>query len=127
VASLFKIVSVAVIAAILGSTQCGELCSFLFPEREAKITPAQAHEMPCHGKHAPKNPQPVRGEQCSHHELLAENRSGDASANDEEGASISFFRINAHIVPAHSSSPLTAALEQSPRRSRPASTPILRI
>jgi hypothetical protein len=127
VAKFFQLVSLALIAAILGGTQCGDLCSFLALKRETRTAQALGQEMPCHENHAPQNSQPVNREQCSHHELLAEKRSSDSSANDVQAVSVAVININAHIVPARSSSPLTTAVERSARRSPLALISILRI
>ena len=128
VAKFFQLVAVVLIGAVLGGTQCVEMCSFLSVERQTKATQAPEHEMPCHQKHSPKESQPpTNDEQCSHHELVAEKRSKASSADDLQGVSFVAVRIEAQLVPVFSSSPLPPTHELFPRLSPLSLTSILRI
>lgn len=126
-AKFSQLVAVVLIGAVLGGTQCVELCSFLSAERQAKATQAHEQEMPCHQKHSPKDSQPpASDEPCSHHELVAE-RSKASSTDDLQTVSFLAVRIEAQLVPVFSSSPLLLEHEHFPRLSPLALTSILRI
>lgn len=127
-AKFFQLVAVVLIGAVLGGTQCVEMCSFLSVERQTKATQAPEHEMPCHQKQSPEDSQPPsNGEPCSHHELVAEKRSKASSTDDLQMVSFVAVRIETQIVPALPSSPLTLAHEHFPRLSPLSLTSILRI
>jgi hypothetical protein len=127
VAKFFQLVAVVLIGAVLGGTQCVELCSFLSVERQAHATQAPENEMPCHQKHSPTDSQPPTGDEpCSHHELVAE-RSKTSSTDDLQTVSFVAVRIETQLVPVFSSSALTLEHEHFPRLSPLALTSVLRI
>ena len=127
-AKFFQLVAVVLMGAVLGGTQCVEMCSFLSVERQTEATRAPEHEMPCHQKHSPKESQPpTNDEQCSHHELVAETRSKAPSSDDPQVVSFAAVRIEAQLVPVFSSSPLPRTHEVFPRLSPFFLTSILRI
>jgi len=128
VAKFFQLVAVVLIGAVLGGTQCVELCSFLSIERQAKATQAPEQEMPCHQKHSPKESQPPTDDNsCSHNDLVAEKSSKGSSADDVQTVSLAAVRIETRIVPILYSSPLTPADEHFLSLSPLALTSILRI
>lgn len=128
VAKFFQLVAVVLIGAVLGGTQCVELCSFLAAERHVAATQAPEREMPCHQKHSPKESQPpADDESCSHSELVAEKRSKGSSADDLQTDSLAAVRIETRIVPLLFSSPLVLAHEHFPILSPLTLTSILRI
>lgn len=128
VVKFFQLVAVVLIGAVLGGTQCVEMCSFLSAERQTKTTQATEQEMPCHQKHSPKESQPsTNDEQCSHHELVAEKRSKASSVDDLQVVSFVAVRIEAQMAPLFSSSLLPLRHELLPRLSPLALTSILRI
>lgn len=126
-AKFFQLVAVVLIGAVLGGTQCMELCSFPSVERHAKAPQAPGQEMPCHQKHSPKDSQPpARDGQCSHQELVAE-RSKASFTDDLQTVSFVAVRIETQLVPVFSSSALTLEHGLFPRLSPLALTSILRI
>ena len=122
-----QLVAFALIAAVLGGTQCFELCSFLSLERAAKASHQLEPVMPCHQKHAPNDRSPASGEQCSHHEIVAEKLSNASSADQLQAVSFVEVSTDAQIAPFHASSLLTIAGEHFPRFSPLALNSILRI
>lgn len=124
----FQLVAVVLIGAVLGGTQCVEICSFLSVDCQTKTTEAPEREMPCHHKHSPKESQPPSNDKrCSHQELVAENLSKASSADDLQVVSLVAARIEAQLAPAFSSSPLSQTQQLFPRLSSLALTSILRI
>lgn len=127
-AKFFQLVAVVLIGAVLGGTQCVEMCSFLSVERQTKAAQAPQHEMPCHQNQSPGNSQPPSNEEpCAHHELVAEKSSKGSSADDLQTVSLAAVRIETRIVPILYSSPLTLADEQSVSLSPLALYSILRL
>lgn len=128
VAKFFQLVAVVLIGAVLGGTQCVEICSFLSAERQTKATQAPEHEMPCHQKQPSGDSQPPSNDEpCSHHELVAEKRSKASSTDDPQLVSFVAVWIETQIAPAITSAPLTLAHEHFPTLSPLALTSILRI
>lgn len=127
-AKFFQLVALVVIAAVLGGTQCIQLCSFLSAEQQMAATQAPEPEMPCHQKHSPKKSQPATDDNsCSHNDLVAEKNSKGSSADDLQTVSLAAVRIESRIVPILYSSPLNLADEQFLALSPLALTSILRI
>lgn len=126
-AKFSQLVAVVLIGAVLGGTQCVELCSFLSGERQAQATQAPDQEMPCHQQHSPQDSQPPASDgQCTHHELVSEQSKASSTDVLQTVCFVSVL-INAQIVPVLSSSPLTLEHEPFPKFSPPALTSVLRI
>lgn len=122
----FQVVAPVMIVAVLGGTQCVELCSFLMLDRHAKASQTAAPERPCHRKPASQNSQPT-DVQCSHSEFIAEKRSDTSSTDDMEGISLVALRIDVHNRPVSAPSSLTAPDRHFSRFSPVALGSILRI
>jgi hypothetical protein len=128
VAKPFQIVALVLIAAVLGGTQCVQLCSFLAAEQRMTATQTPEPEMPCHQKHSPKESQaPTDDNSCSHNDLVAEKSSKGSSADDVQTVSEAAVRIETRIVLILYSSPLTPADEHFLSLTPLALTSILRI
>ncbi len=128
VAKFSQLVALVVVAAVLGGTQCVQLCSFLAAEQQMAATQAPGPEMPCHQKHSPTESQPPTDDNtCSHNDLVAEKSSKGSSAADLQTVSLAAIRIETRIVPILYSSPLTLADDQFLSLSPLALTSILRI
>ncbi len=123
---VFQLVAVVLMVAVLGGTQCAELCSFLSFEREAKTSQATEPPMSCHQTHESEGSQPSHDEQCTHHEMLAEKRTVASSMDDLHPALLVDEGIDAQFVPLLAASATTVD-QEFPRLSPLTLTSILRI
>jgi hypothetical protein len=73
----FRIISLVLVASVLGSFQCVEFCSLLSADRQAGAPQVAEPEMPCHQQSSENSPVP-NDESCSHREMVAEKRSSDS-------------------------------------------------
>ena len=71
----FQLVALLLVGAVLGRSQCLELCAMASCDQSAKSSQPAKHGMPCHQDGAPSKSQPPSGAPCSHHELVAEKGS----------------------------------------------------
>lgn len=128
VAKFFKLVALVLVAAVLGGSQCVQLCSFLAAEQQRAATQEPEPEMPCHQKHSSKDSQPPTDDNsCSHNDLVAEKSSKGSSADDLQTVSLAAVRIETRSIPVLYSSPLSFAHEHFPDLTSLSLTSILRI
>jgi len=88
------------IAALLGGTQCLELCSFASLERQTKAAASPEQAMPCHHEHAPRDSQPSTDPPCAHQDLLiADKPLKDSSPEGLEVQCLSTLPMESAIAP----------------------------
>jgi len=69
-----QIVALVLIACLLGSSGCAELCSILACDRPVQASADAKQLPPCHRNETPKHPAPPADKACTHQEFVAENR-----------------------------------------------------
>ncbi len=127
-AKFFQLVAVMLIGAVLGCTQCVELCSFLPVERHTKTSQAAEQAMPCHHEGEQENSKlPASDPPCSHREFVAEKLSKISSIDDLQAIWSITVRDVVEFIPVTVNSPLVIVDETFPRFSPSILSSILRI
>ena len=128
VAKFFQIVAVMLIGAVLGSTQCADICSLLSVESHGKTSQAAEHEMPCHHESGQEHSQvPANDPPCAHREFVAENLSKISSTDDLQAICFIAVLDVAPVIPVTFNSPLVVVDKTFPRFSPLILSSILRI
>lgn len=128
VAKFFQIVAVMLIGAVLGSTQCVDVCSLLSVERLGQTSQAARHEMPCHHEREQEDSKlPTSHSPCAHREFVAEKLSKISSTEDLQAVCFTTIRYVAQVIPVTVDSPLVVVDETFPKSSPLILSPILRI
>ena len=95
-----QIVALAAVVAVLGASQCLELCSFGSCDRSTHVVDAEEQTPPCHQQSSPNDRQAPTGEACTHQEIVAEKLSFGSSPNHLEVSSFAFVRVESALVEA---------------------------
>jgi len=128
VAKLFQLVAVMLIGAVLGRTQCMDMCSLPSVERHGKSSQAAEHEMPCHHESGQEDSNlPATDPPCSHLEFVAEKFSKISSTDDLQAICFIAVRDVAQVIPVTVNSSLVVVDETFPRFSPLILSSILRI
>ena len=127
-AKFFQIVAVMLIGAVLGSTQCADICSLLSVESHGKTSQAAEHEMPCHHESGQEDSKlPATDPPCSHLEFVAEKFSKISSTDDLQAICFIAVLDVAPVIPVTFNSPLVVVDKTFPRFSPLILSSILRI
>ena len=127
-AKFFQIVAVMLIGAVLGSTQCMDICSLPSVERHGKSSQAAEHEMPCHHESGQEDSKlPATDPPCAHREFVAEKLSTISSTDDLQAICFIAVLDVGPVIPVTFNSPLVEVDETFPRFSPFILSSILRI
>lgn len=89
-----------VIAAILSSAHCAEVCSFFEMEKQAVAAHATPEpDMPCHQQSAPDASDPTSTDPCTHHELVAAKQVDASTVTVPDMLVFALNRIDLRISP----------------------------
>lgn len=112
------IVALMLVASVLVGSECFELCSFSSCVRETKAKQASEPAMPCHQHKSSQKKQLPASADCSHQELIAEQRAIEFTPEQGQSSLFSTEQVALFFLPLPASYQSAADIQffRSPHR-----------